>query len=172
MRFQSMSVLLIGITLTALLGWSQPACGASAHEALLPLLVDLDGWSAEEAQGMSMDMGGMRMVNATRSYTQGDARLDAMLMAGDQSMAQAQVPEMNMETEDGRARVSQIDGFKVYSSYDSQDNSGGVVVFLGDGQSKGGVFTLSFQGLPDSQALEIARKFDWSAMKAAVAAVP
>lgn len=155
--------------LLLLLGFSSAPVFAQSHSTLTPLLGNLSGWQAEKAEGMSMDAGGMRMINATRSYTKGSQDLNAVVMVGSQAMTMGQMQQMKMETDDVRVKVETINGFQVSSSYNKHENSGGIMVVLGSSQASGAMFMLNFEGMDDSQALKLARKFDWQAMKKATA---
>ena len=148
------------------------ACAVTAHagdhQSLTPLLIDLDGWAAEEPEGMNMDMGAMKMTNATRTYTKGDNTLTAMVMIGSHAMTQGQMQEMNAETSEARVSISEIDGFRVHTGYDKNENAGSVIVFLSQGQTESALFIVSYQGLSDKEAVNLAKQFDWKKMKAKV----
>jgi hypothetical protein len=150
-------VLIIGINVA----YGEP------QDALKPLLIDLDGWSAADAEGMSMDMGTMKLVNAMREYEKGAENLTAMVMIGNQMMAQGQMQQMNMETDMGKVKITTIDGFKVHTSYDKAEKSGAVIVFLSQVKDNSGIFTCYFEGLSEEDALKAAKRFDWNKMKAA-----
>ncbi len=138
---------------------------AQNHTALTPLLVNLSGWQAEKADGMSMSTGGMRMVTANRSYKKGGQELNATIMIGSQAMTMGQMQQMQMETEEVRVKTTTIDGFQISLNYDKQENSGGIMVILGSNQNNTAMFILNFQGMDENQALKLAKKFDWQAMK-------
>ncbi|MDD4464760.1 MAG: hypothetical protein PHR86_11025, partial [Desulfobacterales bacterium] len=55
---------------------------AQDYQQLTPFLIDLEGWNAEPAEGMNMDMGAYKMINAVRSYTRDSRELEAMIMIG------------------------------------------------------------------------------------------
>ncbi|MEA2107805.1 MAG: hypothetical protein U9P07_00080 [Pseudomonadota bacterium] len=142
---------------------------AQDHTALTPLLIKLGGWQAEKADGMSMSTGGMRMITANRTYNKGKLELNATVMVGSQAMTMGQTQQMQMETDDVRVKMTTIDGFKTNLNYDKRENSGGIMVFLENNQSNAAMFILSFQGMDENQALKLAKKFDWQAMKKTVA---
>lgn len=141
---------------------------AQQHDALTPLLADLEGWSAEPAEGMSMDMGTMKMINAVREYQKGAQEISAMVMVGNQAMAMGQMQPMKAETSEGKFSVTTIDGFKVHTQFDKAENKGSLIVFLGQGQTQQGLFTFYYEGFSEADALALARKFDWVKMKAAI----
>jgi hypothetical protein len=149
-----------------LAAFSLPAY-AQNHTALTPLLVNLDGWQAEKADGMSMSTGGMSMITANRSYRKGGQELEATIMVGSQAMAMGQMQQMQLETDEVRIKTTTIDGFQTNLNYDKQENSGGIMVILGSSQNKSAMFILNFEGMDENQALKLAKKFDWQAMKKA-----
>lgn len=140
---------------------------AEPQDALKPLLLDLDGWNAGASEGLSMDMGTMKMVNAVREYEKGAEKLTAMVMIGNQMMAQGQLQEMNMETDEGKVKITTIDGFRVHTNYDKAGKSGGVIVFLNQDIENSCIFTCYFEGISEDDALTLAKKFDWQKMKQA-----
>ncbi len=137
------------------------------QDALKPLLIDLDGWSAPDAEGMSMDMGTMKLVNTMREYEKDEETLNAMIMIGNQMMTQGQMQQMKMETDMGKVQITTVDGFKVHTSYDKAEKSGAVIVFLSQINDNSGIFTCYYEGLSEEDALAVAQKFDWKKMKAA-----
>lgn len=142
---------------------------AADHTQLTPLLVDLKGWEAEPAGGMTMDMGSSRMINAARDYRQGDKELNAMVMLGNQAMTQGSMQDLKAETAEGKMAIKTIDGFKVMSQYSKTEKSGAVIVYLRQDQQQGAIFTLAYKGLTEEEGLNAAKKFDWNEMKSAVA---
>ncbi len=157
--------IILGLTIVAILT-SFAATGVAAdHTLVTPLLVDLKGWNAEPAGGMTMDMGSSKMINAVREYRQGDKELKAMMILGNQAMTQGSMQAMKTESAEGKMSISTIDGFKVQIFYDKKENSGGVMVLLGQKQQQGAMFTLLYKGLSEEEGLEAAKKFNWKEMK-------
>ena len=60
--------------------------------------------------------------------------------------------------------TSTIDGLQVTRTFNTRDKSGAILVALG----ASAVFTLSFNGIADDEALTLARKFNWKAIQAAI----
>lgn len=141
---------------------------AADHTLLTPLLVDINGWKAEPASGMTMDMGSSKMINAAREYRQGGKEINAMVMLGNQAMTQGSMQAMKAENAEGKMSVSTIDGFKVMSQYSKTEKSGAVIVFLTQKQEQGAMFTLVYKGLSEKEGLETAKKFNWKEMKNSV----
>ena len=61
--------------------------------------------------------------------------------------------------------TSTIDGLPVTRSLHLQGQIGSVIVVLGPSA----VFMLTFNGVPDDEALTLARQFNWKAIQAAIA---
>jgi hypothetical protein len=139
---------------------------AGQYESLSPLLVDLKGWQAEPAQGMDMDMGGTKIIQAVRKYTRNASKADAMVMVGNSMMTQALgMQSMQMETAEAKVKVSTIDGYQVSTHHSKTDNEGAVIVsFSGTGQL-GALFVFHYKGLDEKEGLSTAKKFDWKKME-------
>jgi hypothetical protein len=147
---------------------------AAGYEALLPLLVDLPGWQAEEANGADSTFEGVRAVTAYRMYESGDRRWEANILIGTQA-SMTWMPDykdgFKMETPEGVMEVKKINGFLVFYMFEAGDSSGGIAVLLQDpsGDSGGGaVFAVSFEGLSLDEALKTVQRFNWAAMKSQV----
>jgi hypothetical protein len=144
---------------------------ADSYQALYPYLVNLPGWEGKEPKGMKMEMPGMKMINATREYRQGDKTINAMVVIGNQAMAGAAVPQgmMNMETDEAKIAMTMIQDFRVHTVYNKTEHSGAVTVILLPGQAGGGaIFTISFEGLSETEAMNIAQTFDWKTIQTKV----
>ena len=158
----------LGLALVVILT-SFAATGVAAdHTLLTPLLVDLQGWNAQPARGMTMDMGTSKMINAAREYQQGGKKLMAMLVLGDQAMTQGSMQAMKTETSEAKMSISTIDGFKVQRFHDKIDNSGGVMVQLSQNQQQGAMFILEYKGLSAEEGLKAAKQFKWKEIKKSV----
>ena len=53
-----------------------------AFARFLPLLIDLDGWQGNKADGVSMEMPGNSMTSAKRDYKRGAAQLQVTVLMG------------------------------------------------------------------------------------------
>jgi hypothetical protein len=149
-------------------GWLLQSSKAGAQQAFqryFPFLVDLDGWQGKKPDGVSMEMPGNSMITAAREYQRGAAHLHAQIlfgMAAKGALAATQTG-MNIETSDGRMNTSTIDGMTVTRTFNFKDKSGAILVALG----ANGLLSVSFNGIPDDEALTLAKKFDWKAIQAA-----
>ena len=142
-----------------------PAEAQQAFQRFVPFLVDLDGWQGKKADGMALEMPGNSMITAAREYQRGPARLHAQVLTGAAAQgALAGVQAVNIETSDGRMSTSTIDGMQVTRTFTNKDKSGAIFVGLGTSA----LFTLSFNGIADDEALTLARKFNWKAIQAAL----
>jgi hypothetical protein len=149
--------------------WLLPSLAARAQQGFqrfVPFLVDLDGWKGGKADGVSMQMPGNRMDTATRKYTRGNSSLDAQVIVGTAAQGALAVQQtgIKIETGDQRMSTSNIDGFMVTQTYNVKDKSGTILV----GLANNALFSLSFNGVADNEALALAKKFDWKAMQGAV----
>jgi hypothetical protein len=152
-----------------------PGLYAAGFDALLPLMVDLPGWEAEKADGADMSASGMRAVTVYRSYQSGDRTFEASILIGTQASS-TWMPDYKegyrMETPEGLLEVKKINGFLVFSSFENEGGSGGIVVLLQNAASTsdtGAVLAISFEGLAREEALKMAQLFNWAKMKEQVA---
>lgn len=148
--------------------WLLPDSIARAEPAFarfLPFLVDLDGWQGKKPDGIAMEMTNNSMITAAREYQRGSARLHAQILIGPVAQGALATTQtgMNIETTDGRINTSTIDGMRVTRTFNFKDKSGAILVALGTNS----VFSVSFNGVPDDEALMLAKKFDWKAIQAA-----
>jgi hypothetical protein len=134
-----------------------------AFQKFLPLFVDLDGWQGKKPDGMSMEMTNVSMTTATRDYQKGSAQAHASVTIG-QAAAGALAPltaGMNVQTTEGHMVTSTVNGMPVLKTFNTKDKSGALIVQLG----KDAMFTFSYNGLTEDEALPLAQKFDWKAMQ-------
>ena len=135
---------------------------AGQYESLNPLLIDLNGWQAEPAEGMDMDMGGTKIIQAMRQYSRDGKEADAMIMVGNSMMTQAQgMQSMQMETAEVKVKVTTIDGYQVSIHHSKADNEGAVVVAFPGTEQMGATFIFHYTGLNENDGLSTAKKFDW-----------
>ena len=133
-----------------------------AFQRFIPLLIDVDGWQGKKADGVSLEMPGNSMVTATREYQRGPARIHAQILTGSAAQgALAAMQTLNIETSDGRMSTSTIDGLKVTRTFTIKDKSGAIMVALGPNA----MFSFTFNGIGDDEALDLAKKFNWKAMQ-------
>ena len=135
------------------------------YQHLMPLLIDLDGWQGKKPDGMSMDMPGGSMTTASREYQKGPARATAMVVVG-QTAVGALTPMVtgtNINSSEGHMLTDTINGMKVLKTYTTAKKAGALLVAL----DKDAMFSFSYNGLTEDEALALAEKFDWKAIQAA-----
>jgi hypothetical protein len=136
-----------------------------AFQRFLPLFVDLNGWQGKKPDGMSMEMPNNSMTTATRDYQRGAAQLHATVIMG-QAAAGALAPTqsgMNIETSEGHVITSTISGLTVTKTYNIQQKSGAILIALG----ASALFSVSYNGITEDEALPLSEKFDWKAIQSA-----
>lgn len=139
---------------------------ADLSDNFKPLLIDIKGWDAETVDGASVNMGGMKMINATRSYSDGDKTLDLTLIAGSNMLVEGHTQMSDMETDEAKVETGKIDGFEVIQGYDKKETNGYIIVNLVKKTSEGALFLFAYENISPQMALELAKKFDWKKMKA------
>jgi hypothetical protein len=138
------------------------------YQTLTPLLIDFEGWNAEAANGMSLGTGNQTIHNAGRKYIHGDKEIQAIIFVGPQAMTQGQMQQMKAGTaHDNNMTMTKIDGFDVTMFYDQPENTTMIMVFLSQNQQSGAFLALTCEGLEQDDAVNIAKQFDWNAMKTA-----
>ena len=161
-RRHAISILLAGLSVTTLM----PSTGRADQRfrRFLPFLVELKGWTGQEPTGFAMENAGMSMVTATREYRRNDARLNAGLVSGPLAAAfTSPNAGMNIETTGWRMNTKTIDGFPVMKSFTAADSSGSILVSL----DKEVMFTFSYNGISEDEAMGLAKQFNWKSMQAA-----
>lgn len=139
-------------------------------DKLKALLPDVDGWEADPAEGMDLDMGGTRMSNATRAYQKGDMKIHAVLVVGSSAMVKGRMPEgVNMETDDGSVKTKTIEGCKAVLSHAKKEDSGGIVLMLSESGTQGAILVVSYEKASQEEALAFLDHFDVKKMKATTA---
>ena len=129
------------------------------------LLIDLKGWKAEKPEGSSINMGGMKMINATRNYSNVDMNLDATILVSSSAMIQGQTQTVNIETSDVKVTTSEIDGFNVIQAFNKNENNGYIVINLEKKTTKGSLFMINYTLISSKEVLKIAKKYNWKEIK-------
>ena len=158
----------VHFALAALAAASLPraARAEQAYERLYPLLIDLPGWTGAKPDGMAMQVAGMSMMTATRSYTRGNSTLNAGILTGAPAQAGLAMIQggMKLQTPEVHVSVDVINGMKVARTFSVKDQTGGLFVGLNDS----GLFSFAFTSVPEDEAVALAKRFDWKAMAAAL----
>jgi hypothetical protein len=156
-------------SVVTMLSLAWPLASARADQAfqrLMPLLVDLDGWQGKKPDGMSMEMPNGSMTTATREYQRGPARAHASVVVGQAAIGGLAplLTGMNVTTNEGHMLTANMHGMQVMKSYTTAQKSGALLVAL----DKDAMFSFSYNGMTEDEALALAEKFDWKAIQAAV----
>ena len=162
---KSRSVILALLLVLPALLTASTASAEPAFQRLTPLLIDLDGWQGKKADGMSMDLPNGSMTTATREYQKGSAKANASVVIG-QTAIGALTPltsGIKINTSDGHMLTDTVQGMKVLKTYTTKQKSGALLVAL----DKDAMFSFSYNGLGEDEALALAQKFDWKAIQAA-----
>jgi len=157
-------LVLAGGALAALIGPGTPARGQTAA-AIRRLLIDLPGWTASPASTFNS----VAEILIQREYTRDDATLLATLEIGLLGPPTA-FGALTTHAPDQTPRKATVDGFAVESIHITDEDSGAIVVTLVNDKKRPAVFLLEYDGLSADAAMEIARDFDWPAMRQAVRA--
>lgn len=136
-----------------------------AFRRYLPLFIELDGWKGNKPDGMTMEMSDNAMTTAKRDYTRGSAQLHASVVTGPSAAGALAMTKtgMKIETSEGHMISTTMNGFAVAKSYNVPKKSGALLVALGPAA----MFSVSYNGMTEDEALPLAQKFDWKAFQAA-----
>lgn len=134
-------------------------------QELLPLLVDLPGWTGEQAQGVVFGSN----IKGVRTYKRGDAMLEAVFFRIAGEILPGDPPfnhplGTNFETAERHLTASTVNGFYTLRDFHKQGKDGQVMVQL----RRNAFFGLKFEGVSEDQAFSLARRFDWKAIEAAL----
>lgn len=159
------NILFVFIAVLCFVFLNESSFSADSSASLKPLLVDIEGWDAEEAEGTSVNMGAITLTTMMRSYSKDEAELDVSVIIGSNAMIQGQGMIPTIETDSGKVSNTEIDGFSVIQSYDKDDNSGSIIISLAKNDKAGAMLIAGFEGMNPEQALELAKKYDWEKLK-------
>lgn len=137
---------------------------AQPSDQLMPLLIDVDGYGAEEAEGETMDMvPGMKIITASRYYTGADGEVVATILVGNNAMVNGHVS--SAKTADGNVEVMKVKGFDTIHAYSKEENAGYFIVTLKKGTKEGAMFMISYQGVATDDALDFLKEYDLETME-------
>jgi len=144
---------------------SAAARADQAFRRFLPLFVDIDGWKGGKPDGMTMEMSDNSMTTAKRDYTRGPAQLHASVVTGPAAAGALATTKtgMNIETSEGHMISTTMNGFAVAKTYNVPQKSGALLIALGPAA----LFSVSYNGMTEDEAMPLAQKFDWKAFQAA-----
>lgn len=142
-----------------------PAAQAQqAFQRFYPFLIDLKGWAGNQPEGFTLEMPGNSMTTASREYRRGDARFSAQVVTGPAAQGALAVVKASVDIAQGDAHMhtGAIAGLPVARTYTVHDHAGTVLVALGSSA----MFSVTFTGLSEDEALALAQQFDWKAIQA------
>ncbi len=142
-----------------------------AEDSLKAPLIDIPGWQAEKAEGMDMNMNGVKMMNAIRSYEKDSSTFDVAIMVTTLQMGLAPFQQMNMSQGGVKIATTQMDNFKVMQTNDSNDKSGTIMILLGETKTNSAIFSLSYEGITEEEGLALAKQFNWGQIQTAAKAL-
>jgi hypothetical protein len=131
---------------------------------LLPLLIDLPGWTGAPAQGVEFGS-----IGARRTYKRGDAMLEASFLRIVGEIPPGDPPfnhplGTSFATAERHLIASTVDGFYTLRDFHRQAKDGQVLVSL----RPNAFFGVTFKGVSEDDAFWLARRFDWKAIEAAL----
>jgi hypothetical protein len=166
MKMSRLGRVIFSVVTMLSLAWPLASVRADqAFQRLMPLLIDLDGWQGKKPDGMSMEMPSGSMTTATREYQKGTARAHASVMVGTAAMGALAPMQagMNVTTSEGHMLTANMHSMQVMKTYTTAQKSGALIVAL----DKDAMFSFSYNGMTEDEALALAEKFDWKAIQAA-----
>ena len=111
------------------------------YQKLLPLLPAApEGWTADDAEGSTEDVGGFRLTNVHRDYRKGDgdkvptAAISILDSVSNPDYVTATTQNWNRtsETPDGYAKSVKVDGHPGFESYDKEQKNASLWVMIAD----------------------------------------
>lgn len=142
---------------------------AEQHDRLLPLLGNMAGWQAPQAaKGTSLISAQMKMISATRVYSQAEKNFTVNVMVNSGPVLDTDLQESSSENETIKEKTRQIDGFWVKSNYNKKSGSGELIVYLDYNQETSGLVIADYSKMTDEEALQVIKKLDWKKFKKVV----
>lgn len=138
-------------------------------QVFVPFLVDLDGYQAEKAEGISLKMGDMENITASREYEGSSENfLTVMIMKTNQAtLFQPMIDEtIDYSGPDGMFQTTTIDGFKTYITQEEGLNDGAVMILLDQSETGGTFVSFSYENGSLDEIKKIIGKFNLKAIHA------
>jgi hypothetical protein len=149
----------IALLASATTVWPQAVRAQQGYQRLIPLLIDLPGWTGTTPIGTDGERNGGRLITALRTYVRGDARFHALIVSGIPARS-GDNDSSDITARGGHESTSMIDGFQVKTS------SAPGFVWISVMFSSDARFNLLFNNVADDEAGAISRKFDWRQIQA------
>jgi hypothetical protein len=139
---------------------------ANPLDTLKPLLVDLQGWNASPAHGVNSYQKDMKIITASRNYTQADRQLKAVLVFTDQISKIPWLNEgLNFDISGLIVETEEINGFQVFHTSRNSGSEILIVVTIQKTAEDGLFFVLNFSNVTPELAWDVAEKFDWNTIQ-------
>jgi hypothetical protein len=160
MRRRDFIALLAGVTIA----WPRAVRAQQGYQRLIPLLIDLPGWTGTAPTGTDEERNGGRVMGALRTYVRGDARFFISIVSGIAAMSKDNGGgslHLALRGRQGQHEsTSAIDGFPVKIS------SSPTIVFISVTLSPDALLSFVFNNVAEAEAIVIAQKFDWKQIQA------
>ncbi len=136
---------------------------AITHNDLKKYLIDLPGWKADPPQGMTMESGNFKVINATRTYKKGKKSLFVTINYGHAAnQINMNAPSgFKMETDTELMFTKNVNGKTVNIFYSKNEKSGTITVLI----SPKLVLAINYENMNWEEALELAQKFNWKKLE-------
>ena len=139
---------------------------ADPLDTLKPLLVDLQGWSCGPSNGAISYQNDMKLITASRNYSQTDRQLKAVLVFTDQISRIPWLNEsLNFDISGLSVETREINGFRVFSTSRKSGSEILIVVTIQQTVEDGLFLVLNFSNVTSELAWEVAEKFDWNTIQ-------
>lgn len=136
------------------------------YEELMKLLVEMNGWECESANGMEVGDKSGTIIIVMRDCHSGSKFIHTQIAVGKTSKrAWSQFDEKKtIDTPEYFSTIMTVPEYKIGIAHDKRSNTGSIVIPLNvrDGDA---VFSLAFVGIPYEDALGLARRFPWKDME-------
>lgn len=144
---------------------------AEQHDRLVPLLVDLVGWQAQPAKGMSLLSAQMKMISADRSYSQADKNLTVGILINSGPVLDSDLKEFNSDNEVMSTHSRQVDGFWVKSTHTKSNASGQLLIYIDYNQDANCLLIAEYAKMNEDEALQIIKNIDLNKLKRVVSSM-
>jgi hypothetical protein len=139
--------------------WPRAVLAQQDYQRLIPLLIDLPGWTGPEPVGKDDETKEGRVITASRGYLRGDARFTASIVSGTTAAAKS-YGHLNLNISGFHNSTSTIDDFQVTTQ------ASRVVVLILVTLGHDAAFDFMFNNVSEDEAMAIAQKFDWKGIQA------
>ena len=117
------------------------------------------------AEGTDVNMVGMKMISAIRTYAKKTAIMDMTVMMGSNILLQGEKQNSLAGGPNTQIEILEVNGFTVIITYNKTEKEGNIIIPLVEHESEGSMFVINYSALSDNKALKIAKKFDWNKLK-------